>query len=126
MEVAPNAHTNAAEAAEDLIIAEVPAHTELQAPAPTNPVPDNQPGVADIEFHELNQFKFHIYESSKEGFLTTLFFCLFTSTNIEAKKRLFHHLPAFNSYFNYNVFSSIQINKFQIYFIFINNNHHKF
>ena len=102
MEVAPNAHAHTGEAAEDLIIAEVPAHTELQAPAPTNPVPDNQLGVADIEFHELNQFKFHIYESSKEGFLTTLFFCLFTSTNIEPKKQLFHHLPAL-TFFNHNV-----------------------
>merc|ERR1712051_1976 len=93
MEVAHNAHTHTGEAA-DLLMSEVPAHTELQAPALTNLVPDNQPGVVNIELHELNQFKFHIYESSKEGFLTTLFFCLFTSTNIERKKQLFHNLPA--------------------------------
>ena len=57
MEVAPNANTATEEAIRDQadLIREVPAHTELQAHVPTHLVPDNLPGVPDIELYELRK-----------------------------------------------------------------------
>ena len=55
MEVALNAKAATEGAIKDLAdhIREVPAHTELQAHVPTHLVPDNLPGVPDIELYEL-------------------------------------------------------------------------